>query len=51
MQGLNEKEVLKSRIQYGTNQINVGKSDSFIKLFLNSLKDPIIKILLIKLVK
>lgn len=49
MNGLNDKEVMESLKKYGTNSINVGKRESFWSLFLESLGDPIIKILLIAL--
>ena len=49
MDGLNDKEVVKSRKKYGTNQIIMGKKDGFLRLFLESLGDPIIKILFIAL--
>ena len=49
MDGLNDKEVIKSRKKYGTNQIIMGKKDGFLRLFLESLGDPIIKILFIAL--
>lgn len=49
MNGLNDKEVAINRNKYGNNEISVGKRDSFFKLFLESLGDPIIKILLIAL--
>lgn len=49
MNGLNDKEVVESRKKYGTNEITGGKKDSFFSLFLESLGDPIIRILLIAL--
>lgn len=49
MHGLNSKEVVINREKYGTNIINIGKRNNFIKLFLESLGDPIIRILLIAL--
>ena len=49
MNGLNEKEVEMSRKKYGTNVISVGKREGFFRLFIESLGDPIIKILLIAL--
>ena len=49
MNGLSEKEVIANREKYGTNIINIGKHNTFFKLFLESLGDPIIKILLIAL--
>ena len=49
MNGLTEKQVVESRKKYGTNEINVGKKDSFWHLFIESLGDPIIRILLIAL--
>lgn len=47
--GLNEKQVLENRSKYGSNKIEQGKKDGFLKLLLESLGDPIIKILLIAL--
>lgn len=47
--GLNDNEVSESRKKNGTNQITSKKQDSFFKLLLESLGDPIIKILLIAL--
>ena len=47
--GLSKKEVIKNRKKYGTNEIIGRKKNSFSKLFLESLGDPIIKILLIAL--
>ena len=47
--GLSDKEVIKMRKEYGRNTISNKKENSFIKLFLESLGDPIIKILLIAL--
>ena len=47
--GLSSKEVLTSRSKYGSNKLTVKKKHSFIKLVLESLNDPIIKILLIAL--
>ena len=47
--GLTSKEVLESKKKYGTNEITASKNNSFISLLLESLADPIIKILLIAL--
>ena len=47
--GLNNEEVSKSRKEYGSNKITDKKQDGFIKLLIESLGDPIIKILLIAL--
>lgn len=47
--GLNEEEVIKSRKENGTNEITKQKKNTFIHLLLESLGDPIIKILLIAL--
>ena len=47
--GLNDKEVNISRNKYGTNTLKKHNSNSFIKLVIASLGDPIIKILLIAL--
>ena len=49
MNGLNNKEVIASRKKHGTNQITGIKNDTFWKLLLESLGDPIIRILLIAL--
>ena len=47
--GLTSKEVLESKKKYGTNEITTSKNNSFTSLLLESLADPIIKILLIAL--
>ncbi len=47
--GLDTDEVIQLRKKYGNNQITVSARDSFLKLLLASLGDPIIKILLIAL--
>lgn len=47
--GLNTNEVNANRKKYGSNIISEKKQDSFFKLLLESLGDPIIKILLIAL--
>ncbi len=47
--GLNNEEVIASRKKYGTNAITSKKKNSFFKLFMETLADPIIKILLIAL--
>ena len=47
--GLTEKEVINNRNKYGSNILNKSKKNSFIKLLIESLGDPIIKILLIAL--
>ena len=47
--GLTEKEIIENREKYGTNEIGNYKKNSFIKLVLESLGDPIIRILLIAL--
>ena len=49
LKGLTEKEVRAKREKYGSNIINRNTKNSFIKLFIESLGDPIIKILLIAL--
>ena len=49
MKGLTEEEVVKYRNKYGKNIISAGKSNSFLNLLMESLGDPIIKILLIAL--
>ncbi len=47
--GLNEKEVIESRKKYGKNEITKQKQNTFMHLLIESLGDPIIKILLIAL--
>lgn len=47
--GLTDNEVIDSRRKYGTNEITEHKRNTFIHLLLESLGDPIIKILLIAL--
>lgn len=47
--GLSKKEVIENRKKYGSNEINGKKKNSFISLFIETLGDPIIKILLIAL--
>lgn len=49
MQGLKAEEVEKNRRIYGNNSISNVKTNSFFKLLLESLGDPIIKILLVAL--
>lgn len=49
IKGLTEKEVEISRKKYGDNELTKKKKNSFIRLLLESLGDPIIKILLIAL--
>ena len=49
MYGLTEEEVIKSREKNGSNSLIKQKHDSFLKKLLESLGDPIIKILLIAL--
>ena len=49
MEGLNDKQVNDSRNKYGTNKLKEIKEIGFFKLLLESLGDPIIKILLIAL--
>ena len=49
MNGLSDKEVVEARRKYGTNEISGVKRDTFFKLLLESLGDPIIRILLIAL--
>ena len=49
MNGLTDKQVIESRQKYGSNKLEKKKQNSFIKLFLESLGDPIIKILIIAL--
>jgi len=47
--GLTDKEVELSRKKHGSNELNSRKKDSFFKLLIGTLGDPIIKILLIAL--
>lgn len=49
MNGLTDKEVIESRNKYGRNILSSKKRESFFKLFLESLGDPIVRILLIAL--
>ena len=49
MNGLNDAEVLESRRKYGANSISVKNENKFLRLLLESLGDPIIKIMLIAL--
>ena len=49
MIGLTEEEVKINREKYGTNTLIESKNNSFFKLLLSSLSDPIIRILLIAL--
>ena len=47
--GLNNKEVIESRKMYGSNTLTNKKKNTFLSLLIESLNDPIIKILLIAL--
>lgn len=47
--GLTDNEVTESRKKYGSNELSKTKKDSFLKLLITTLGDPIIKILLIAL--
>ena len=47
--GLTSKEVVEMKKKYGNNQISEGKKNSFFRLLIESLGDPIIKILLVAL--
>ena len=47
--GLSNNEVIESRKKYGSNELKKTKKDSFFKLLISALGDPIIKILLIAL--
>lgn len=49
MLGLNSNEVVENRKKYGSNKITTKHTNSFFKLFIETLGDPIIKILLIAL--
>ena len=46
LNGLSDEEVKQSRKKYGTNNVNNTKKNSFFTLLIESLGDPIIKILL-----
>ena len=47
--GLSDNEVIISRKKYGTNELTKVKRKNFFRILLESLGDPIIKILLIAL--
>ena len=47
--GLNDGQVLENRKKYGTNAITNSKTETFFHMFIETLGDPIIKILLIVL--
>ena len=47
--GLTSKEVLISRKKYGSNKLTIKKKHTLLKLIIESLSDPIIKILLVAL--
>ncbi len=49
LNGLTDKEVIENRKKYGTNELTKKKKNSFLSLLIESLGDPIIKILLIAL--
>src|SRR5574344_2296186 len=49
MTGLTEQEVIKNREEFGANIISEENNNSFFKLLLETLGDPIIRILLIAL--
>ena len=49
LKGLTDEEVIKNRKEYGTNELAQKKKNSFLSLLIESLGDPIIKILLIAL--
>lgn len=49
MNGLTDEEVVESRKKYGSNNVNLKNENKFIKLFIDALGDPIIKIMLIAL--
>ena len=48
--GLSKEEVIKSRKKYGTNTLTSKKKKSFLMQFVETLGDPIIKILLTALI-
>ena len=47
--GLTDEEVLEHRKKYGSNELSKVKKEGFFRLLINTLGDPIIKILLIAL--
>ncbi|MCM1370293.1 MAG: calcium-translocating P-type ATPase, PMCA-type [Clostridium sp.] len=47
--GLNTNEIIESKNKYGTNKISSKKPEGFLKLLIESLGDPIIRILIIAL--
>lgn len=47
--GLSEKQVVESRNKHGSNQISIKKRHTFLQLFIESLGEPMTKILLIAL--
>ena len=47
--GLKEEEVIESIKKYGDNKISSTKKEGFLRLFIETLGDPIIKILIIAL--
>lgn len=49
MNGLTDEEVIISRKKYGSNSINIKKQNKLFRLIIESLGDPIIKIMLIAL--
>ena len=49
MNGLTNEEVIENRKKYGSNELSRTKRDSFLKILMSTLGDPIIKILLIAL--
>ena len=49
MTGLSNEEVVKSREKYGSNEVNVKNKNTFLRLLIESLGDPMIRILLIVL--
>ena len=49
LNGLNDEQVIKNRKKYGINSVTETKQNSFLSLMIESLGDPIIKILLVAL--
>ena len=47
--GLTDEEVSRNREKYGSNSIQISNNNTFFSLLIESLGDPIIKILLIAL--
>ena len=48
--GLNDKNILKHRTEYGENTLPEKKSDSALKIFFNGFKDPIVFLLIVTVI-